>query len=221
MVDVKEKFITLGLDSIIGVEWIKDLNKQYGTDIPATRVYEHPTIIEFADFLKSELNDQKEIQAVEIVNPYRMDGQIQSPAVVLSSLDPATDKQIGSPMQAQEERNPQSLIVLQDELKTSLAKALYLERDMVDVKEKFITLGLDSIIGVEWIKDLNKQYGTDIPATRVYEYPTIIEFAEFLIAELNELAPIYSLDEIIMQVYEGELNTEEASHLLLQLKEES
>jgi acyl transferase domain-containing protein/D-arabinose 1-dehydrogenase-like Zn-dependent alcohol dehydrogenase/acyl carrier protein len=75
---------------------------------------------------------------------------------------------------------------LQAELQGSLAEALYLSREEVDIDAKFVDMGLDSIIGVEWIKEINKRYHTSLPATRVYDYPSIREFVEFLNKELSE-----------------------------------
>lgn len=76
--------------------------------------------------------------------------------------------------------------LLQEELTRSLAEALCMDRSDVNVDDKFIDLGLDSIIGAEWIQTINKQYGTAIAASKVYDYPSIHEFAEFLEKELNK-----------------------------------
>ena len=84
---------------------------------------------------------------------------------------------------SQADISPESL---EEELRISLAEILYIERDDVDVDESFIDLGLDSVTGVEWTRMINKQYGTSIPATRVYDYPNIREFAGFMAKELNK-----------------------------------
>src|SRR5687768_13035453 len=65
------------------------------------------------------------------------------------------------------------LTQLQDQLKTSLAEALYLKPSEIDIDKAFVDLGLDSIIGVEWIKVINKQLGLEVSATRVYDYSNI------------------------------------------------
>src|SRR5262249_54269676 len=48
----------------------------------------------------------------------------------------------------------------------------------------FTEFGLDSIVGVEWVKAINKQFGTAIAATRVYDYPNVRELAAFLADEI-------------------------------------
>ncbi|MEH7664027.1 acyl carrier protein, partial [Bacillus velezensis] len=67
-----------------------------------------------------------------------------------------------------------------DELSKALADVLYMERHEVDIDEAFIDLGMDSITGLEWIKAVNKRYGTDCNVTKVYDYPTNRQNAEIL-----------------------------------------
>ncbi|MCP5004444.1 MAG: zinc-binding dehydrogenase, partial [Planctomycetes bacterium] len=79
--------------------------------------------------------------------------------------------------------SPQNLIsmeTLQEELKTSLAKELHMKESDIDIEKPFIEMGLDSIVGVEWVKAINSEYKTNITATKVYDYPNIKSFASFL-----------------------------------------
>ncbi|WP_458789239.1 SDR family NAD(P)-dependent oxidoreductase [Adonisia turfae] len=79
--------------------------------------------------------------------------------------------------------------VLQESLRESLAAALYMDKEDVDLDEPFSEMGLDSIVNVEWIQTVNQQYGLKIPATRTYDYPTIIQFADYLGTELQGKLP--------------------------------
>ncbi|MEC2204941.1 beta-ketoacyl synthase N-terminal-like domain-containing protein, partial [Bacillus subtilis] len=74
---------------------------------------------------------------------------------------------------------------LHENLRESIADVLYMEPYEVDIDEAFIDIGMDSITGLEWIKAVNKQYGTSFTVTRVYDYPTIRDFAEMLKSELG------------------------------------
>jgi acyl carrier protein len=77
-----------------------------------------------------------------------------------------------------------SLDELRESLRASLAAALYMKPEDVAADVPFTELGLDSIISVEWIQAVNKQYGLKIPATRVYDCPTVVQFAAYLEKEL-------------------------------------
>ncbi|MCP5002638.1 MAG: hypothetical protein GY941_01610, partial [Planctomycetes bacterium] len=90
----------------------------------------------------------------------------------------------------QPDPSPQPLIskeTLEEGLKVSLAKALYMKESDIDEGKPFIDMGLDSIVGVEWIKAINQEYGTSVSATKVYDYPTIRKFAVFLEEEIKKI----------------------------------
>ncbi|MDQ1829159.1 SDR family NAD(P)-dependent oxidoreductase [Massilia scottii] len=157
-VDVRKSFTDLGLDSIIGVEWMKAVNKQFGTALSATRVYDYPSVTELADFLQAQLGAAEPL-VVPAIAPVPRDGLLQ-------------------------------------QLKISLAEALFMQPSDIDVNKSFTELGLDSIIGVEWVKNINKQYGTSIGATRVYDYPSVKELAAFLGGEMTIAAPVVSVQGI-------------------------
>ncbi|MBZ9609902.1 SDR family NAD(P)-dependent oxidoreductase [Clostridium estertheticum] len=99
---------------------------------------------------------------------------------------------------------------IRKELITSLAKVLGMEYSEIDINDNFVDLGVDSIIGVEWIQVINKQYDTTIAKTNVYEYPTIEKFAGFLKKEVTK-SPL--LHEMIQQVQQGTLDAEQAEKL--------
>ncbi len=75
---------------------------------------------------------------------------------------------------------------LEEELSGSLGEALYLERERIDRERAFVEMGLDSIIGVEWIRTINERFGIAIPTTRLYDYPTVRELAKYLSGIVSE-----------------------------------
>ncbi|MBT2459199.1 SDR family NAD(P)-dependent oxidoreductase [Streptomyces sp. ISL-86] len=86
-----------------------------------------------------------------------------------------------------------SASVLRDELRAGLAAVLFLSEGEVDPRRNFVELGLDSIIGVEWVKSINKAYGTSLTATRLYDYPSVMELAAHvgqLIPEAEAVSPV-------------------------------
>ncbi|NVO12146.1 MAG: SDR family NAD(P)-dependent oxidoreductase [Bacteroidales bacterium] len=163
-IDINKSFIDLGLDSIVGVEWVKAVNKQFGLEISATRVYDYSNVKAFASFIKQELKGVPVVAVVE-----------QRPSV--PTIEPS--------MTFQEEGKVYSQEQIQQELKVSLADALYLQPYEIDINKSFIDLGLDSIVGVEWVKAVNKQFGLEISATRVYDYSNVKAFASFIKQELK------------------------------------
>lgn len=112
-------------------------------------------------------------------------------------------------------------VVLHEELSTSLAEVLDMDKGDIDIDENFNNMGLDSVFGVDWIQEVNKRYGISVKATQIYNYPTVREFAKYLKKELNHPStkqspeksdPPDSLSEFIQQVQQGMLSVEQAKN---------
>lgn len=78
----------------------------------------------------------------------------------------------------------QTTDALCDALKDSLAKALFLEIEDIDVDQTFVDMGVDSLVGIDWIRSLNKTYDVAIRVTKIYDFPTLNSFTEFLAQEI-------------------------------------
>ena len=191
-VDVDHNFHDMGLDSILGVEWMRLINKKLGLALEATILYDYPTIRELARYIRSMQGG---------------DTSLSAPTHPIAN-----------------QRDEGDLVA---ELAQILADIMYLDPGEIDEDDRFSDLGLDSILGVEWIRVLNKRYGTNIEATTLYDYPTLREFADWMqknqikkkTASAKEeealaLSPP-TLDEILQKVEQGALEVTEA-HVLLQ-----
>ncbi|MEK5142623.1 SDR family NAD(P)-dependent oxidoreductase [Paenibacillus sp. FSL M7-0134] len=193
-IDSDRNFVDLGLDSIIGVEWVRSINKHYNTAITATKVYDYPTIRDFSKFVEKELLSKSiapfSAQSISDHSPAEyspssvaLEPEKSAEASIQVNLMPISfEKQA----QASMAECSASAELLQEELTVSLAEALYMERSEIEADKNFIDTGLDSIIGVEWVQNINKRYGTSIAATKVYDYPTIHQFAAYLAQEINK-----------------------------------
>ncbi|TMC19494.1 MAG: zinc-binding dehydrogenase [Chloroflexi bacterium] len=142
--------------------------------------------------------------------------------MILSTSHSKGQSQVAIP--TEKRKSAQSL---QDELILSLAGMLAVKPSDIDIDASFIDMGLDSVMGVEWIQILNNQYGLSLTATKVYDYPTIRSFAVFLWKERatceEEVKPeklpassLLSLQEIMQKVQDGRLNIEQADALFHQ-----
>lgn len=151
-------FIDLGLDSISAVTWVRKINRQFNLTLGATRVYSYPTLRQFAAFVQTQL-------------PQPM----AAPATV----------PVSAPAAAQSRLHSEELLAW---LRVALARELQLEPQALDDDMKFIDLGLDSITAVTWVRGINRHYGLEIGATKVYSYPCLTEFHRYVL-ELLETAP--------------------------------
>ncbi|MBM0108589.1 polyketide synthase dehydratase domain-containing protein [Steroidobacter sp. S1-65] len=95
-----------------------------------------------------------------------------------------TTESLRTPTQRHETRDAVSTLCR--ELKRLLAQELHMAEAEVDDHRQFVDMGLDSITGVTWVRKINALYGSRIEATKVYSYPTLIEFSRFL----STLSPV-------------------------------
>lgn len=74
---------------------------------------------------------------------------------------------------------------LQEDLVQMLSLHLDLQRSQIDVDASFGDLGIDSLVGVQWIRQINEKYGISLPAACVHEHPTVSRFAQHLLLNLQ------------------------------------
>ncbi len=79
----------------------------------------------------------------------------------------------------------------------TLADCLYMEPAEIEADRSFVDLGLDSIMGVEWIKTINKKLDLELSSTKVYDYATVNKLAKYLWTELSKNQGTLSGDQAI------------------------
>jgi len=161
--DPCKDFVSLGLDSVLGVEWVQLINQQYATNVPVTALYDFPTLTQLTEFLLQEI--LQEMGNKTAVNPE------QNPSPSEPALIQETAPKI-------------TVAKLVFELGQSLEQHLMLDEGELDTGKDFISLGLDSVLGVEWIQQINQRYHTNVPVTALYDYPSLEAMAEFLLPQL-------------------------------------
>jgi len=72
-------------------------------------------------------------------------------------------------------------------LRESLIEELSMQQETVHDDLPFIDMGMDSISAVTWVRKINKHYGLNLGATKVYSYPTLKAFALHILAEQNQI----------------------------------
>ena len=71
-------------------------------------------------------------------------------------------------------------------LKTLLADELQMRESDLDENVEFVDLGLDSVSGVAWVRKINEKYHTSIEATKIYNYPTLVQLSRYVKAEAEK-----------------------------------
>jgi acyl transferase domain-containing protein len=189
-VSVDRKFIDIGLDSIVAVEWIRVVKARFGVPLQTADVYEFSTIRELAAELTAST-----AQAAPIVGDPTAAAALEAHVTEVSPEGAPVDRS--------------SLV---RELTGILAEVLYIPSEELGTADKFIDVGLDSIIAVEWMRAINGRYGTDLSVADIYEYPTLSEFADHLAGQMTPDGT--GIEELLRQVMAGSLEVEQAERML-------
>ena len=141
-----------------------------------------------------------------------------------------------------------NLAKIKETLKQSLAEALYADISEIEEDKKFVDLGLDSIVGVEWITSINATYNLNMKATKLYDYPTLLDLVQYISSQIknspnrnqlsqghqitakespkNQDLPTDSREDvrqkirsILSQVASKSLTTQEANKIIVKIKQ--
>ena len=209
-VDISKKFLELGLDSILGMEYIHKINQKYNLNLRGTVLYEHSSLselqahfwAEYPEVLQSadqqnassgkhekdrdtnsspwQGKDYSGISKEELafVGPRRSDLLQQSSSENTSGAktDPACATEL--PVNNQEK--------CLTELRNLLSETLLFEPAKVGTSTKFPELGMDSILGMEYIHKINRRYNLNLRGTVLYEHSSLFELHAYIWAEYPE-----------------------------------
>ncbi len=153
--------MSAGLDSLAAVELRNSLQAKFGLDLPATVVFDHPSVASLASHITSLLVEQQERQPA----PATQETQPQQ-APATSSVSPAA---------------------LLSELQGMAASVLGAE---VSATQPLMEAGLDSLAAVELRNSISARFQLELPATLVFDHPTIAALASFLASRLVPAQPV-------------------------------
>ena len=156
--------VDLGLDSITGVTWIKQINKHYGLDLHSSVVYSHPTLRELIVLVLKFIADNSKI--------------------TVADEDTSTLQQVSSVIRSTSEKTTKST-VLDNQILTFLINSLAVELQInpqdINYDTPFVDLGLDSITSVTWIKKINSYYALSLNSAEIYNHPTLRDFSKLIV----------------------------------------
>ena len=166
--DDQARFMDLGLDSILAVEVTRAINLAFDLQIQATRLYDYPSVADLAAYVSDALNRAPAMATATAAAMPADSGRPEASSAAGLPPSPAS-------VSLAETAEPIVAIV-----RRILATALYISPDDLDDQTGFSDLGLDSILAVEVADKLNAELGTDLQATRLYDYPTVAALAAHL-----------------------------------------
>ncbi|RRH95025.1 KR domain-containing protein [Pseudomonas aeruginosa] len=130
------------------------------------------------------------------LRPLRAIAEPEDSAIVTVELQPETLQAVAEPVSvavtpAQESQQAPGFdrYSLERDLSESLARALGIDVERIQADKPFASMGMDSIIAVEWSREINRRYGLALGATAVYKHPTLAGITTVVATELETNAP--------------------------------
>ncbi|ROQ57464.1 acyl carrier protein [Streptomyces sp. 840.1] len=188
-IDPEQTFRSLGVDSLLTVEFVATVNARYGTAVKASVLLDHPTPLDFARHMARELGVRASqaaespssgpgTRAVPPTMPWPVPVPVPAPASVAG---PAPLP--GGPVAAPAPPGPGARMIL-DLLREELARLLCCDPWDIDPTAAFGLLGVDSIIGAQFVAVVNRTYGMSERAVTLYDHPDLAALASHIASHI-------------------------------------
>ncbi|MGC6177121.1 SDR family NAD(P)-dependent oxidoreductase [Lacrimispora sp. 38-1] len=155
-------FKELGVDSINGIEIIRDINRNYRLNLDAVVIYDYPNITRLSELVFSEIQKISKISLDAGLHPH-----VKSD----SEMHPDVQKMGAAGNQKNE---------IVEKISEIISSNLHLPKEELNYDISFKELGVDSINGIEIMRDVNQVYGLALDAVTIYDYSTIEALAEYV-----------------------------------------
>ncbi|MCW5698130.1 MAG: KR domain-containing protein [Bauldia sp.] len=174
----------------LGALWV------VGTELPAAITTGRRISLPGYPFARTRYWCDREVSAPPAA-PRRTAASVVTPAPMVPAAPvPLPVQREAPPRPAAPSISGRSLAEVRGVVRRLLAQALYLEEAQLDDRAGFADLGLDSILAVELTKSLNDELGTQLQATRLYDYANVVELAAHLHESLMQPEEAPAVDPV-------------------------
>ncbi|MFB7011984.1 MULTISPECIES: acyl carrier protein [unclassified Streptomyces] len=193
-IDPEQTFRSLGIDSLLAVEFVATVNTRYGTAVKAAALLDHPTPLAFARHVAHELgprgstaadgpplsgpNSRVIAPAAGAASPMPLAAPAPAPTPASVSA-PAPAPLPGGPVLATVPPGPGAQEIL-DLLREELARILCCDPWDIDPTAPFNLLGVDSIIGAQFVAVINRTFGMSEQAATLHSHPDLAAVASHI-----------------------------------------
>ncbi|MFI6149255.1 phosphopantetheine-binding protein [Streptomyces sp. NPDC051109] len=171
-IDPEQTFQSMGLDSLLVVEFVAVVNTRYGLRVRATDLYDFPTPVSFAR---------------EVARAASSAGAAPAPApaptepVAAAGPAPAAAGH-EAPVTASARQSPAAAAAtrIAEVLREQLAGILCCDPWDINTTAAFNVLGVDSMVGAEFIAVVNRSFGLHERSVLLYEHPNLAAMAAYI-----------------------------------------
>ncbi len=164
-IDIEMPFDELGVDSILSIDIITQLDEQLSIELKPTDLFSHPTIRALAEFIS---NDTIPSGSVSTALPRLNTSNISDTPVISDTSGAQNDISV---------------------ISKALSETLEIPISDIALTTPFDELGIDSILGIDIITRIQEDLPVEITAIDLFNYPTIEKLAVFIAEQRQEYQP--------------------------------
>ncbi|WP_051833468.1 phosphopantetheine-binding protein [Streptomyces katrae] len=188
-IDPEQTFQSMGLDSLLVVEFVAVVNARYGLRVLATDLYDFPTP---ASFAREVARAASSAAAAPVSAPLAHAMAAAAPVAAAVPAATATAAAVAGPAPATglERQVPAAAAAtrIAEVLREQLAGILCCDPWDIDTTAAFNVLGVDSIVGAEFIAVVNRTFGLQERSVLLYEHPNLAAMAAYIAAHTGAAA---------------------------------
>ena len=207
-VNIKLSVREMGMDSISGVELIREINKQFGLSMEAYLLYEFPSIKQLAIYIDSAQEGKASPQVASEKK------EIQEEPVLKQKVPVETKRE--------------TVVNAMDQVLDIISEVLHISKQSINLKLSLKDLGMDSITGVELVRELNKTFHTNMETIHLYDFGSVKQLVEFINGSTKsvevqkksipqEREETDQLIDMLMKLQDQQMNLDEVDHQLEEL----
>lgn len=178
-----EPFSDLGVDSISSGRLIEGINQEFGIELTQTQVFDYPNITKLAKLINEAYAD---IIAARAANA---DSAEETDIENTSAGNKGTENTSGI---TEEE--------VIDKVTRILSETINIPIEEFSSSERFSDLGVDSILGGQFVNNINEYFGIEVSPTLIFDYSNTANLARYIISSFDlgsfsnksdESSPVY------------------------------
>ncbi|MFI1458274.1 phosphopantetheine-binding protein [Streptomyces roseus] len=174
-IDPEQTFQSMGLDSLLVVEFVAVVNTRYGLRVRATDLYDFPTPVSFAREVARAASGAGPAAPVPAAAPV----PVAAPAAGMAYEAPTAASAAPAPA-ARQAPAAAAATRIAEVLREQLAGILCCDPWDIDTTAAFNVLGVDSMVGAEFIAVVNRSFGLRERSVLLYEHPNLAAMAAYI-----------------------------------------
>ncbi|MFE5538172.1 phosphopantetheine-binding protein [Streptomyces sp. NPDC056492] len=195
-IDPEQTFQSMGLDSLLVVEFVAVVNTRYGLRVRATDLYDFPTPVSFAREVARAADSAGTAAPVPAAAAPAAAAAVGYEAPVAA---PAAASAPAAPV-ARQSPAAAAATRIAEVLREQLAGILCCDPWDINTTAAFNVLGVDSMVGAEFIAVVNRSFGLRERSVLLYEHPNLAAMAAYIATRTGAAAQAVQEAQAVQKV---------------------